>query len=184
MRLLRGVDLGEDRVDLLGRLVLRARDLELDERGAAVGGDLTDVGRVERRADVLDDVELRDPRDDVLDRRREGGVGGGERAALDEDALGRRLLEAGLEDLVHPAGLARAGGVRIDRLRPRHAAESEGDEDERQPPERRGLPVVGAPATHPGRHVVGLIPVVVRNMTVLFQEGDFGPRYAAWAKGW
>ena len=75
-----------------------------------------------------------------------------QRAALDEDALGGRLLEAGVEDPVHAAGLARAGRVRVDGLRAGHA-EREGDDDEREPAERRGLPVVGAPAAHARRQV-------------------------------
>ena len=99
------------------------------------------------------------PRDDVLDRGREGGVGRRERAALDEDALAGGLLEAGVEDPVHPAGLARARRVRVDRLRADHAAEREGDDDEREPAERRRLPVVGAPAAHAGRQVVRLASV-------------------------
>ena len=39
MRLLGGIDLGENRIDLLGRLIGCAADLELDQRRVSVGGD-------------------------------------------------------------------------------------------------------------------------------------------------
>ena len=145
VRRLSAGDLGEDRVELQRRLVGRAADLELDERRVPVRGGLTGVN-------VLNDLELRQPRDDIADRGREGGVGRREHAALDEDALRGGPFEAGVEDPVHAAGLTGAGGVGVDRLRPGRA-EREGDENERQPPEGCGLPVVGAPATHPGRDV-------------------------------
>jgi hypothetical protein len=57
-----------------------------------------------------------------------------ERVALDEDALGGGLLEPGVEDAIHPAGLARAGGVRVDRLRSDRAADHECRDDERSQP--------------------------------------------------
>ena len=148
VRLLGGVDLGENRVDLQRSLVGRPADLELDERRAPVTGRLT-------RADVLNHVDLGDARYHVGDRGLEGRVGRRERTTLDEHALLGRPLEAGVEDPVHAAGLARAGRVRVDRLRPGHA-EREGDDDEREPPEGGRLPVVGAPASHPRRKVVGL----------------------------
>ena len=146
MRLLGGLDLGEDRVDLLRRLVGRAADLELDESRAAVGGNLP-------AADVLDDVELREPRHDVFDGGCERGIARRERTALDEDALLGRPVEARVEDPIHAAGLARAGRVRVDRLRPGHP-EREGGDDEGEPAEGRGLPVIGAPASHPRREIV------------------------------
>ena len=41
----------------------------------------------------------------------------------------------------------------VDGLGSECAADSEGDDDEREPAERGGLPVAGAPATHAGREV-------------------------------
>ncbi len=140
------VDLGENRIELLRRLVGCAADLELDQRRVSVGGDLSGVN-------VLHDVELREPRHDVADRGREGGVGRRELAALNQDALRGRALEARVENPVHPARLARPGGVRVDRLRAGHA-KREGDEDEREPAERRRLPVVCTPPPHAGGEVV------------------------------
>ena len=64
----------EDRADPVDRRVGVAADLELHERGVAVRGDLPAVPGSERRADVLDDPELRDPRDDVAHGRRELGI--------------------------------------------------------------------------------------------------------------
>ena len=144
-----------DRVDLVGGLVGLAADLELDQRCVAVLRRSGPLALVERRANVLNRLELRDPRHDVLDRGREGGIGRRERAALDEDALVGGPLEAGVEDPIHATRLARPGGVRVDRLRPGQCAETEGDDDEREPAERRRLPVVGAPTSHARRQVVG-----------------------------
>ena len=110
-------------------------------------------GRPCAGANVLHDFELREPRHDVADRGGEGGVGRRELAALNQDALRGRALEARVENPVHPARLARPGGVRVDRLRTGHA-ECEGDDDKGEPAERRRLPVVGAPATHSRREVL------------------------------
>ena len=101
------VDSVENRADLVHRLVGVAADLELDERRVPVWRDLARVVRVERRANVLDRVERLEPRDDVRDRGREGRVARSQRVALDQDALAGGLLEARVEDPVHPTGLAR-----------------------------------------------------------------------------
>ena len=140
MGALRGCNGVENGIDLVDCLVLGAADLELDERRAPVLRDVVRVAWCERRADVADVRELRDPRDDVRDRGVEGGCACASRTALDQDVLGGRLLEAGLENPIHAAGLARTGGV-VDVPRSDHATEPEGDEDEGQPAERRGLPV-------------------------------------------
>jgi hypothetical protein len=153
MRSLRVGDGLEDGADLVDRLVLVASDLELDERAMPVHRDLTCMAGIERRADVLNVRHLREARDDVLDRGPEGGIVRSKRAALDQDALAGGLLEAGVEDPIHAARLAGPGRVRVDVLRPDHAAEGEGDDDEGEPAERGGLPVTGAPATHAGREV-------------------------------
>ena len=103
-----------------------------------------------------------------VDRGREGGIAGPQRAALDQDALAGGLLEPGVEDPVHAARLARARRVRVDVLHADHAAEREGDDDEGEPAERRGLPVGGAPAAHAGREVARLCCgfVLLRDMLV------------------
>ena len=108
VRLLGGVDLGENRIDLLGRLIGCA-DLELDQRRVSVGRPAR-CGRSAR-------VELREPRHDVADRGREG-VGRRERAALDQDALRGRALEARVENPVHPARAARRCSGRSTSCRP------------------------------------------------------------------
>ena len=98
MSLLRGGDDVDDRLDLVGRLVLVAADVEVDEHGASVFRDLACIAASERRADVLDGRQLRDARDDVADRRREGGLADAGGAALDQDALAGGLLEPVVED--------------------------------------------------------------------------------------
>jgi hypothetical protein len=108
----------------------------------------------ERRADVLNRRHLRDARDDVLDRSGERRLAYAKGAALDQDALARRLLEPGVEDPVHAARLAGPGRVRVDVLRADRDTDGERDGDEREPAEDRGLPVAGAPATHTSREVV------------------------------
>jgi hypothetical protein len=144
------------RADLVHGEVLVAADVELDERGPSVLRDLAFVAGGERRANVLDDLEARDGLDDVRDRRLEGGIARPERRALDQDGLVGRLLETGLEDLVHAARLARARRVGVEGLRADRAADSEGDEDEGEPAERGGLPVSRTPAAHAGREILRL----------------------------
>ena len=73
MGALGGSDGVEDRADLVDRLLLVAADRELDEGGTAILRDLARVRGVERRADVTDGRHLRDARDNVRDRRIEGG---------------------------------------------------------------------------------------------------------------
>src|SRR5688500_1834058 len=117
MRPLRIVDLGEDRVDLVRSLVSLATDLELHQGCVAALGDLAGVALVGQGANVLNYIELRDPRDNVLARGPEGWIGRRERAALDQNTLVGRPLEARVENAVHPTGLARPVRVRIDHLR-------------------------------------------------------------------
>src|SRR5207248_795173 len=80
-------------------------------------------------------------RNDVYDGRVESRPARSNGAALDQDALIRRQLEAGIEDPVHAARLAGAGRVRIDLLRADLAADGERDHHERKPAKRGGLPV-------------------------------------------
>ena len=74
-------------------------------------------------------------------------------SALDQDALAGGLLEPGVEDPVHAAGLARRLRCWGRWTSSQRAADAEGDDHEREPSERSGLPVSGTPATHPGRQV-------------------------------
>src|SRR4029077_17607837 len=142
---LRAGDRVEDRLDLVGCLGLVTADLKVDERGVSVPGDCA-------AADLLCRRQLRDRADHVVDRRDEGDVADPSGAALDQDALVRRLLEAGIEDLVHAARLARPRRG-TDFLGADEAAEPEGHDDEGEPAEGRLLPVGRTPATHPGGEV-------------------------------
>src|SRR5581483_11603028 len=126
-----------------GGLRLVTADLEVDEHGVP-------VLRERAAMDVLHRRQLRNARDDVIDRSGEGGVADARRAALDEDALPGGLLEPGVEDRVHPARLARAV-VLVDVFRAHEAAEAERDDDEDEPANGRLLPMRGAPTTHAGR---------------------------------
>ena len=101
------VDAVEDGVDLVDGVVLVAADLERDECGAPVLGDLALTAGIERRADVLHDVEPREPGDDVVDGGGEGRIARFERVALDHHGLAGGPLEAFVQDLLDTAGLAR-----------------------------------------------------------------------------
>ena len=151
--LLRGRHAVEHGRDLVDRLLLLTADVELHERGVPVLRDQASVARVERGPDVANVRHLRNACDDVGDRGVEGGRAYASRAALDEDVLGGGLLEAGLEDPIHAARLARSGGV-VDVSGSDHAAEPERDQDESEPAERCGLPVSGAPTSHARCEVV------------------------------
>ena len=102
---LRGGDRVEDRLDLVDCLVLVAADLEVDERGVSVLGDRA-------APDVLHGRQLRDARRHVVDRCGEGRRRRPRAERLWIRTLSSRgLLEAGVEDLVHAARLARARRV-------------------------------------------------------------------------
>ena len=146
----------DDASDLVDRLDTVTADLELDERCVTVRSDLTRVVGSKWRANVLNGLQLGDPRDDVVDRGSEGGILGSQRAALDQDVLAGRVLEAVVQDPVHAAGLAGACCVRVDVLHADDVAEPECEKDEGEPAERSGLPVSGAPASHAGRVVLRL----------------------------
>jgi hypothetical protein len=132
------------------------RGSEVDEDGAAVFRDLACIAASLRRADVLDCRQPRDARDDVADRRREGGLADAGGTALDQDALAGGLLEPGVEDPVHAARLAGPCSVRIDRLRPEEAADPEGTKTKASHPNVASSYV---PAAH-----AGAIAFVVRVM--------------------
>ena len=174
-----GVDRG---ADLVRRLVDLAADVEHDERGVPVPGDLVHVAGDERRADVPDVGLARDAGDDVLHGRIERGRTGRGSLALDQDVLGRRPLEAFVQDPVHPARLSGPGGVRIGVLRADHAADAEGDDDQGQPAEGGCLPVVRAPPAHAG----GQVALLVGGCAGGHSGSPFlaWPPQAAYANGW
>src|SRR4029077_19666564 len=78
----------DDWTDLVWRLVDLAANVELDERGVPILGDLFRIAAGERRADVPDVGLTHDPGDDVLYGRVERGRAGRGGAALDQDILG------------------------------------------------------------------------------------------------
>jgi hypothetical protein len=104
MGLLDGCDGVERRLDLVDGVLLVAADLEVDERRVPAACDSP-------AAHVLHRSHIGDVRDHVAHNGREGGVAPAGAAALDQDALARRPVEALVEDLLHPAGLAGAGGA-------------------------------------------------------------------------
>ena len=91
--------------------------------------------------------------DDVLDGRVEGRRARSKRAALDQHALTRGHLEPRIEDPVHAARLAGTRLRRVGLLRADLAADGEREQHQREPAERGGLPVSGAPAADAGREV-------------------------------
>ena len=143
MRPLRGGHRVQHGLDPVGRRLLVAADLEVDQRRSPVLRDRPGVY-------VLHHRHARHLFDHVLDRRPERRIAGAQRAALDEDGLGGGLPEACPEDGVHPAGLARPGCVGVDVRRPGGASERDRDGDECEPAEGGRLPVGGAPAADAG----------------------------------
>ncbi len=94
---------------------------------------------------------------DVCDRRLEPGIAGLEGLRLDQNDLALLVGgrgEARLDQRVGRAGLADCEVARLEVLRADGGADDDGRGDEREPAEDRGLPVVRAPAAHPGRDVV------------------------------
>ena len=152
MSLRRVPDVREHGVEPVGSGVLVAGDVEIDKYRVVVNGDLG-------RPHVAHDCDLRQACDDVVDRGGERGRSCLQRTVLDQDAFARRLLEAGVEDLVHPPRLARAFCVRIDLLRTDLAADGKSDDNEGEPTEGCGLPVGGAPAAHARRQVAVLVRI-------------------------
>ncbi len=142
-----GVDHG---ADVRGGLLVVAPHGELDERGAAVGGDgLGVVGG----ADVGGPAGGVDPGDHLVDGGAEGGGVGGPVGALDQDGLGGGGLESGpVEDLGGPGDLAGHRLGLVDLGAAVQAAEEGGEDDEQQPAEDGGLSVPGAPCAHGGGH--------------------------------
>ena len=129
--LIRPLDVGhrvDDRIDLRRRVNRVALDIEVDERGATVRRDLGLVAGFGRRADVLDEAERRDLRNDVGHDRLERRIVRIDRLALDQHGLTRRLLEAGVEDPVGAARLAHTRRVVVDLGRADHVADHKRDD--------------------------------------------------------
>jgi hypothetical protein len=144
----------EMRADLVGRLVDLTADLELDERGAPVLRDLIRVARG-RAASGRSDVGLaRDAGDDVVDGRVECGRARPGGAALDQDVLGRRPLEVGVQDRsIRPRLSGPLPCLGSGFFVPTIPADPEGDDHQDQQPKVAVLPVGRTPATHSGCQV-------------------------------
>src|SRR5581483_12377062 len=94
VRVLRALHGGEDRRDLLLRLVRVAADAELDEDRVPVLGDEAAAARQRARVAEVDDVRLvREVLHDAADRRLNDRGPRRVARALDEDVLERGLLE-------------------------------------------------------------------------------------------
>jgi hypothetical protein len=156
--LLRGGGGGEGWIDPVGQRVVITRDLEGDQAGPAVVGQLALVALGERRLDLVDMRHRLEARHHVLDGGVERGIADLDRAlALHEHLLVRGLGEVGGGDrAVGDLGRAVAVVLVGDRALADGAAEHEGDDDEREPAEDRRLAVLGAPAARAGRDVRGL----------------------------
>src|SRR5215468_3652629 len=81
--------------------------------------------------------------------RRIAGLGG---RTLDENTFVGERFEAAIEDAFHAVRLAGAGAW-VDAPRSDQPAQGQGSDDERQPAERRDLPVRCAPPAHAGRDI-------------------------------
>ena len=155
MRLLHLGDAGDDGVDLVRRRPRKAR--------GSRSGRAPSACRLRRTAAVLGVEGRLDLRHRVERSRRRlitactaalnGGVVRRQRLALDQNLFAGGLLEVLVEDRVRPPRLARPGRVGDDRLHRRDDADREQHDREREPAEDRLLPMVGAPARHPGGEV-------------------------------
>src|SRR3954454_2482715 len=149
-----------DRVDLRLGVVGGALHLPEDDSRMAVLRDLIGMAGLIGSAEVLDRAVGRDRAGDVVDRGAERRAVHRLRLALNEHDLGLRigLSEAGLlQDVVGVMRLPDVCVLKLDRVHPVLAARHEGDDDEREPTEDRGLPVARTPAAHPGCQVVRVL---------------------------
>jgi hypothetical protein len=139
-------------------LVLVTGDLERDEAGAAVLGELALVAGDERRLDFVDVRGRLEARDHVRDRGLERWIADLDGAlALDEDLLLGGVAEVGIGDrVISDLRLTVAVVLLGDRLLADGTADHERDDDERQPAEDRRLAVAGAPAAGTRSEVLGL----------------------------
>jgi hypothetical protein len=139
----------ERRVDRLLGGVDVARQVEVDEHGAAVLRHVAGVLREQRVLDVADAARLLEARDDVAHDRRVAGVADLQVAlALDEDGFTRLLGEVGrVDDAVAALRLAVAHVGVGQRLLPDRAPDEGGEDHEQEPSGDRFLAVPRAPAT-------------------------------------
>ena len=152
MALLSGRHSGQHGIDPILSLGRVARDVEVHEGGVAVLGHR--AGTVERRLHVLDIRNLREMRCHVLDSGSELRVLDGVPVALNEHCL-RLWTKAGFvkSDLCVvglPVEIVDVG----DEVRPHRLSDGEGQDDEDEPPPEGLLPVLAAPARHPGGEIV------------------------------
>jgi hypothetical protein len=147
VRALGGRGRGQRRVDAVLRLLVGARELEGQQRRAAVLGDLAGVALRERRADVGHVRHGLQPPREVGGRRRHPGAAGARPGpGLDEHLLVDVVREAGGRDrAICDLGLAVAHGLVGQLLRADRAADERRDDHEGQPAEDRLLAVPRAP---------------------------------------
>ncbi len=122
---------GQCRCDLVAGRVLRAGDLEADQRGVTVG---RDGALVVRGAQLLHVLGRREASHDVVDDGAELRVAGLQRRRGDDHLLRRLRAEArAVEGARRDAALPRAGLRRLQLLRAGHAADHDRQHDERDP---------------------------------------------------
>ena len=122
---------GQRRCDLVAGRVLRAGDLEADQRGVTVG---RDGALVVRGAQLLHVLGRREASHDVVDDGAELRVAGLQRRRGDDHLLLRLRAEArAVEGARRDAALPRAGLRRLQLLRAGHAADHDRQHDERDP---------------------------------------------------
>ncbi len=135
-------------VDAVLGLIVVARELERDERRAAVLGELTLVVRGQRGLDVADVRDRLQAGDGVVDRGGERGIADLDRAAaLDEHLLVGLVGEAAVVD--RAVGDLRAAVARVrvvELLGADGASDDEGGDDERKPAEDGLLAVLRTPS--------------------------------------
>jgi len=146
VRGLHAVDRLQDRRDLLLGIHGLAPDVELDERRVVVAREEPRPGVVERGDDVRRVRLVGQCLSDVPDRGDERGVGDRRRRRLHEHALAGGNLEVRLvEDLLCAPRVSVRDRPRLHLLRADGCAENHAQRGNREPAERRGLPVSGAP---------------------------------------
>jgi hypothetical protein len=179
-------DGGENRVHLVDRLVGVSADVEADERGMTVGGDLVRVAARERALDVGDRRKRGDAIRDVVDRAAERGTVCRRGTALDQHDLAGRSPEVLLQDLFHAAGLPGHALVVAELLRPHGSADHDCGDHEREPTEGRCLPVRGAPAPGACCEIAahGYFPSLALTMSPASPQGTGRTMAAAGVSPW
>ena len=148
----------QGRVDeLLGRVEV-AGELEVDEHGPAVLGDVAGVARLERVLDLADALRLLELRHDVADDGRVLRVADLQAVpALDEHGFTGLVGEVGrLDDAVTALRLAVAHVLVGERLLADGAADHGGEDHEQEPSGDGLLAVLRAPSAGAGREAAVL----------------------------